>query len=98
MEGKKFDSGKLDYTLMPWKALDWVVKVLEFGAVKYGVDNWKLVPNARRRYTAAAYRHLNAIVEGEWLDKESGLPHAAHATCCLLFILWFGNDDEISDP
>lgn len=89
-EGKKFDTEKLNYSLMPWKPMDEVVKVLMFGAKKYGRDNWKQVPEAERRYRAAAHRHLNAISEGEWLDDESGLPHAAHAICCLVFILWFG--------
>jgi hypothetical protein len=68
-EGKKFDSGKLDYTLVPWKQMDEVVKVLMFGAKKYDRDNWKKVPQARRRYVAAAYRHLNEIAEGNWHDR-----------------------------
>ena len=92
VEGKKLDGGKLNYALVPWKAMDEVVKVLMFGAAKYSVDNWKKVEDAKRRYLSAAYRHLNAVSEGEWLDSESGLPHAAHAVCCLIFILWFGED------
>ena len=106
MLGDKFDNGKPDWTLIPWVALEPVVKVLEFGAAKYSRDNWKHVSNARRRYLAAAYRHLNAISDGEWIDndkmntagevveKGSKLPHAAHAICCLLFLLWFGEDNE----
>ena len=91
-EGKKFDIDKLDYPLMPWRAVDEVVKVLMFGARKYQRDNWKKVPNGMRRYAAAAYRHINAMMEGEWRDVESGLPHAAHAVCCLIFILWLGDE------
>ena len=30
--GRKFDGGKRDYTLLPWDALEEIVKVLEFGA------------------------------------------------------------------
>ena len=91
-EGKKFDTDKLDYSLMPWRAVDEVVKVLMLGAAKYQRDNWKKVPNGMRRYAAAAYRHINAMMEGEWRDVESGLPHAAHAVCCLIFILWLGDE------
>ena len=95
MEGKKFDSDKLDYSLVPWKPMDEVVKVLMFGAFTkgYGKDNWKHVPDARRRYRAAAHRHLNALSDGEWLDCESKIHHAAHAICCLIFLLWFGDED-----
>jgi len=38
--GKKSDGGKLDWTLIPWNTLIPVVKVLMFGADKYGRENW----------------------------------------------------------
>lgn len=82
--GKKFDSGKPDYTLLPFEALEDTVKVLGFGAVKYGRDNWQKVE--RQRYVAASFRHLVAIAKGEEFDEESGLTHAAHLTCCALFL------------
>jgi hypothetical protein len=82
--GKKFDSGKLDYTLLPIKALEDTVKVLGFGAVKYGRGNWQTVE--RRRYIAAAFRHLMEIAKDNELDEESGETHAAHLTCCALFL------------
>ena len=72
---------------MPWSALSHVVDVLMFGALKYERDQWQLVPDGERRYLAAAFRHLTAYSDGELLDQESGLPHLAHAVCCLLFIL-----------
>ena len=86
--GNKHDDRKLDYSLMPWKPLDEVVKVLMFGAIKYGRHNWKLVSDAKRRYLSAAYRHINAHAEGIANDEESNLNHLAHAICCLIFILW----------
>ena len=85
--GVKHDSGKLRYSLIPWITLKEVVKVLEFGAAKYSINNWQKINP--QRYKDAAMRHLIAIFEGEWLDEESQLPHAAHCICCLLFILWF---------
>lgn len=88
--GQKHDNDKPDWTLMPWRGLESVIRVLEFGADKYGRNNWKTVPDAKRRYLAAAYRHINAVSDGQWLDEESGLPHLAHAGCCILFLLWFG--------
>lgn len=91
--GRKDDGEKSDWTLLPFSALEPVVRVLMFGAKKYQRDNWKFVDDGYRRYLAAAYRHLNAAVEGEWLDEGEGgsnQPHLANAICCLLFALWLG--------
>lgn len=85
--GRKFDAGKLDYTLVPWDGLEEVVKVLEFGARKYARDNWQHVEGGNVRYLAAAFRHMVAYNQGEKVDPETGLSHLAHAGCCLLFLL-----------
>lgn len=85
--GRKFDGGKLDYTLVPFEALDEIVKVLMFGAQKYERDNWRHVENAMQRYTAAAFRHLTAYNKGEHTDPETGISHLAHVGCCVLFML-----------
>lgn len=87
--GTKFDSGKWRFSLLPMDALRQVIAVLEYGAQKYSADNWQAVPDARKRYFDAAHRHLAAWFSGELLDSESGLSHLAHATCCLLFLLYF---------
>lgn len=87
--GRKDDDGKLRYSLLPVGPLRRVVEVLEFGAKKYGIDNWQLVPDAARRYTDALMRHVEAWRGGEHTDEESGLPHLAHAICCALFLIWF---------
>ena len=85
--GKKYDQGKRDFTLLPWEGVEKVVEVLEFGAGKYGRDNWRKLENGQQRNLAAAQRHLVAMMQGKETDKESGLSHAAHAICCLLFVL-----------
>ena len=63
--GRKYDKGKNLYNLIPPHALDEVVKVLTFGAVKYNEpidqENWRLVSNPEQRYFAAAQRHLWAM-------------------------------------
>jgi hypothetical protein len=84
--GQKFDGGKLQYSLLPTFALEDVVKVLTFGSEKYEPDNWKRVPDAKRRYFDAAQRHIWAYKAGEINDPESGVNHMAHAICCLMFI------------
>ncbi len=85
--GVKHDGGKARWDLLPLRAAGAVVDVLTFGARKYDDENWRRVPRLRRRYFAAALRHLVAWRMGERLDAESGLPHLAHAATCLFFLL-----------
>lgn len=84
--GRKFDADKLEYGLTPPLAYKAMVDVLTFGAQKYERDNWKRVPDSKRRYFDALQRHVWAWKEGEVLDPESGKHHLAHAMCCLYFL------------
>lgn len=86
-EGVKYDATKARWDLVPWAGMTEVVHVLTHGAVKYAPDNWKKVPDHRRRYLSAALRHMTAWAMGEIVDTESGRPHLAHAVCCLLFLI-----------
>ena len=85
-EGKKHDSGKLRYDLVPVDAQREVVRVLTFGAQKYGDNNWRIT-EPKSRYIAAAFRHIEAFRSGETVDAESGIHPLAHAICSLLFVL-----------
>lgn len=86
MEGVKFDGQKPRFDLVPPHIEEEVAKVLEFGARKYAPDNWKKVPDGKRRYLAALGRHVNAYKRGEQCDPETGLHHLAHAICCAMFL------------
>ena len=85
--GIKYDGEKPDYSLVPFKSMDEVVKVLTYGAAKYDRFNWEKVEP--RRYQAAALRHISAYMQGEKIDPESGINHLAHAVCSLLFLTDF---------
>lgn len=93
--GTKHDAEKSRYDLVPWGAMESVVRVLTYGARKYEPDNWKHIDSPRARYIAAGLRHLAARARGELIDQESGEPHAAHAVCSLLFLIWHDHHSEI---
>lgn len=84
--GKKFDNGKPEYGLIPPNALHEMVKVLTAGAQKYSRDNWKHVPDRKRRYFDAMERHIWAWKRGEENDPDDGMHHLAHAMCCVAFL------------
>jgi len=87
--GLKYDTGKLAWHLLPLKPIKEIVKVLMFGAEKYGVANWQELDNPRDRYWDACVRHLTNWKLGERVDPETGYSHLAHAGCCIVFLLWF---------
>ena len=85
----KNDMGKLRYDLLPILPLEQVVKVITHGSCKYADNNWMAVVSENPdRYYAAALRHIASWRKNEKADKDSKLPVLAHATCCLLFLLW----------
>ena len=90
-DGAKYDDGKRKWNLIfpLFPVIDDVIKVLEYGAKKYDENNWIKVKNGFVRYINAAFRHLFARCCGEINDKESSLPHMAHAICSLMFAFHF---------
>ena len=86
--GRKFDSEKPRWDLLPVEPVEDIVKVLTYGSKKYADDNWKCVKPFKKRYFSAMLRHIFAWWCGESTDKETGLSHLSHAGCCLLFLAW----------
>lgn len=92
----KFDSSKPMLSHIPREFLFQTAAVLDFGAKKYGRDNWKLGLD-EHRLLSAAMRHLTYHADGEILDPESGLPHLAHAACNIAFLLHFWQQKKPTD-
>ena len=97
-EGRKDDSGKARYDLIPPEFLEAVAQVLAFGATKYGERNWEKGMTWGRPF-AAMMRHLWAWWRGEKADPETGFSHLWHAACCIAFLIAFeergkGTDDR----
>lgn len=96
--GVKFDAGKPRMDLVFWPFVLALAKVLGYGAVKYDPRNWEKGMDWGRVF-GALQRHLAAFWGGEANDPESGLPHLAHAACCLMFLFAYhernlGEDDR----
>jgi hypothetical protein len=85
MSGLRYNTGKLKWSLVSWKALEPMVRVLMFGAEKYDSHNWK----KGLEYTEVCeslQRHLNAFIDGENDDPESKLSHVGHILCNAMFL------------
>jgi len=85
----KYDTGKLQFSLVPPVATEALASVLTFGATKYAPNSWQSVQEGERRYTDALYRHLEAYRSGEHLDRDSNLPHLHHAITNIAFLIHF---------
>ena len=97
-EGRKDDGGKDPWHLVPWDATQAIVKVLAFGAGKYGDRNWEN-GMAWSRCFSAMIRHATAWWNGDGKDPETGYSHLWHAGCCIMFLIAFemrgiGTDDR----
>jgi hypothetical protein len=88
-KGLKYDQGKLRWDLVPIKPLKEIVKTYNFGLKKYEESSWQNLPNAKKRYYAAAQRHLTDWWDGERIDSESGLHHLAHAAWNCITLMFF---------
>lgn len=83
--GIRKNEGKLRWSLVSWKALEPLVQVLMFGAIKYDDHNWK----KGLKYTETCdslQRHLNAFIGGEDIDKESKIVHVGHILANAMFL------------
>ena len=96
---KKTDGGKPTFELLPIDMLAETNKVLQHGANKYGVNNWRKKEGFKySRCYNALLRHMLAWWFGQDYDKETGLSHLSHAMCNLLFLMYhFQNNKEADD-
>jgi len=90
--GLKFDSKKLRWDLLPVQPIREVVRILTFGSIKYGANNWMELEEFTDRYYAALHRHLSDWREGNNAgkdhDRDSGCLHLSHVACNIIFLLW----------
>ena len=91
MPGLRHNTGKLKWSLVDYKSLEPLVKVLEFGMEKYSADNWKR-GLMTREVIESLLRHTYALLENEDNDSESGLPHVGHILANAMFLSYMINN------
>lgn len=69
------------------------VKEMNLTLISSGRDNWKK-PMDLKKILESAQRHLAALMDGEVIDKESGLLHMGHLQCNCLFYNYQSNLNE----
>lgn len=96
--GVKFDAGKLRWSLLPWEAITGVLRIIEYGAIKYAPRNWERGLDWSRCYDAAM-RHIDAWWRREENDPDTGMSHLWHAATNIIFLITYqirgvGKDDR----
>lgn len=88
-EGKKYDKGKPQFSLLIPEFLEEMANILTYGAEKYGRENWKLV-EPTTRYVDARLRHALASDREQELaiDHDHGMSHDAAVAVNSMFIWW----------
>jgi len=84
-KGDRFNEGKLRWSLVDFKSIEPMVRVLEFGAKKYSDHNWKEGLKTTE-ICESLMRHLTAYLNGENNDPESGISHIGHIQCNAMFL------------
>lgn len=101
MSGLRYNKGKIKWGLVPFKALEPMVRVLEFGAGKYEPFNWAK-GLSYVEVCESLQRHLYSFMNGEDNDKESKIHHIGHILCNAMFLSYMvitnkGTDDRFKE-
>lgn len=95
--GTKFDNGKPRFDLLSPIALGWLSVVLTDGAINYDPHDWRK-GIAADRLNAAILRHAMPMLVGDYWDRKSGRPHAAHLMAEAMFFLELQMSDDFVAP
>jgi hypothetical protein len=85
MQALRYNQGKVEWSLVDYKSLESMVKVLEYGVEKYARNNWKKGMPATQ-IIESMLRHTYKLLEGELVDSESGIEHIGHIQCNAMFL------------
>lgn len=83
--GTRDNKGKLKWSLVDYKALEPMVRVLMQGEEHYGRDNWKKgLPYTE--ICESLLRHVYSFLDGNNRDSKSKLLEVGHILCNALFL------------
>jgi hypothetical protein len=85
MQALRYNQGKVEWSLVDYKSLEPMVRVLEYGVEKYARNNWKKGMPATQ-IIESMLRHTYKLLEGELVDPESGIEHIGHIQCNAMFL------------
>ena len=80
----RYNEGKPQWSLVDFKSLEPLVRVMEYGAQKYARENWKKGLDLNQILESMS-RHLFALMSGEIVDPESGCEHIGHIMANAMF-------------
>lgn len=83
----RYNQGKVQWSLVDYKSIEPMVRVLEYGCKKYAKDNWKKGMPASQ-IIESMLRHTFKLLEGELTDPESGIEHVGHIQCNAMFLAY----------
>ena len=83
----RYNQGKVQWSLVDYKSIEPMVRVLEYGCKKYAKDNWKKGMPASQ-IIESMLRHTFKLLEGELVDLESGIEHVGHIQCNAMFLAY----------
>jgi len=93
-ENRKWDKGKLKYSLVIPEFLELMAEILTKGEINHpkepdGTPSWQLVD--RVAYEDALFRHLQARRKGEKIDPDPNMPtsHWGNIAVNAMFLYWF---------
>jgi len=80
----RYNDGKPKWSLVHFQSLIPMVRVLEYGCIKYAPKNWQK-PMDTTQILESMQRHLAALFDGEEVDSESGISHMGHIMANAMF-------------
>ncbi len=95
----RYNSGKVDYTLIPVEAQTGEAAVWAKGAIKYGRNNFRKYwgDDTYSVVLASLLRHVMAVQRGELRDPETGEYHMSHVRANAAMLICYEEDRPTSN-
>ena len=90
---KRKSDDKLRWSLLPWREVEQVVKLLTDGTKDHADEGWKT--EDQTSHFEALMRHLRAWHRGETKDAGTGASPLVLVAARALFLLWHENERKL---